>query len=325
MMGEHIKNNNPNGTKVHGRMRRFEKPKDTKHTLSRMLEYLFKNKFLLTLIIIFLIINSGSMLAGSYFLKPLINKYIIPGDFKGLAIGLAELGIIYMSGVIAAYLENRLMVKVAQRTTNSMRKDLFEKMQDLPLKYFDTHTHGELMSRYTNDIDTVQMVLDQSVLQLISSIIMFCGTIIMMIALSPSLFMITGCVILFMVFLSRIIGRKSHKYFQKQQSTLGELNGYIEEMIGGMKVVKVFNHEDEAQKEFDEINENFRETAAKANFLGGIVFPIMGNLNNVCYAATAVFGGLFAIKGHMDIGSLAAFAVFAPNWPAYKSDDYSDE
>lgn len=310
-MSEHIKNNNFSGPKVHGRMRRFEKPKDTKSTLSRMLKYLFRNKFLLMLIIIFLILNSGSMLIGSYFLKPLINKYIIPGDFKGLAIGLAELGIIYMAGVIAAYLENRLMVKVAQRTTNSMRKDLFEKMQDLPLKYFDTHTHGELMSRYTNDIDTVQMVLDQSVLQLISSIIMFCGTIIMMIVLSPSLFMITGCVILFMFFLSRIIGRKSHKYFQKQQSTLGELNGYIEEMIGGMKVVKVFNHEDEAQKEFNKINEDFRETAAKANFLGGIVFPIMGNLNNVCYAATAVFGGLLAIKGNMDIGSLAAFLQYS--------------
>lgn len=310
-MGEHIKNNNSNGPKVHGRMRGFEKPKNTKRTLSRMLGYLFKNSFLLILIIIFLILSSGSMLIGSYFLKPLINKYIIPGNFKGFAVGLAELGVIYLSGVIAAYLENRFMVKVAQRTTNSMRKDLFDKMQDLPLKYFDTHTHGELMSRYTNDIDTVQMVLDQSVLQLISSVIMFCGTIIMMLILSPSLFMITGCVIVFMVFLSRIIGRKSHKYFQKQQSTLGELNGYIEEMIGGMKVVKVFNHEGEAQKEFDEINENFRDTAVKANFLGGIVFPIMGNLNNVCYAATAVFGGLLAIKGSMDIGSLAAFLQYS--------------
>lgn len=289
----------------------FEKPKNLKHTALRLFGYLKNSKLQMAVVVVALILGTASSLAGSYFLKPLINKYILPGDFKGLAGALVILGLIYLVGVAASYIETRFTINMAQRTLNVLRKDLFDKMQGFQLRTFDTHTHGELMSRFTNDADNVQMMLEQSLTELISSILTFIGCIVLMIALSPILFLITACVLILMMFLSKKIGSKSRTYFKSQQKVLGELNGYIEENISGLKEVKVFNHENIIKESFSKLNEQFRSTASSANFLAGIIMPIMGNLNNVSYAATAVFGGILTINGMFDIGSLGAFLQFS--------------
>jgi ATP-binding cassette subfamily B multidrug efflux pump len=290
--------------------RSFERPKDFRAGFSRILGYLKRSKLLVVLIFFLLLANSAAMLAGSYFIKPLINTYIVPGDFAGLALALVGLGCIYLVGVVAAYLQARLTIRLAQRTTNVIRGELFDKMQSLPLRFFDAHTHGELMSRYTNDVDNVQLMLEQSLTQLISSVLTFTGSIAMMIALSPYLFMFAALVLTFMIFASGKIGHKSRTYFQKQQALLGRLNGNIEETIGGLKEVKVFNHEAAMKRAFYEINEDFRASATKANFYAGVIMPIMGNLNNIVYAGTAVFGGMLVVAGRFDVGSLAAFLQY---------------
>jgi ATP-binding cassette subfamily B protein len=292
-------------------VRSFERPKNFKAGFSRLLKYLDRSKLLVALVVLLLLVSSAAMLAGSYFLKPLINKYIIPGDFAGLAKALFLLGCIYLLGVIASYLQSRLTIRLAQRTINIIRGELFDRMQGLPLRFFDTHTHGELMSRYTNDVDNVQLMLEQSLTQLVSSTLTFAGSIVMMIVLSPLLFVFTAVVLAVMIFMSGKIGAKSRKYFQKQQALLGELNGNIEEAIGGLKEVKVFNHEEAMKTAFSGINEEFRGAATKANFYAGVIMPIMGNLNNIVYAGTAVFGGMLTIAGRFDIGSLAAFLQYS--------------
>ncbi len=298
----------PGGGPMH--MRGFERPKDVRKTLRRLLQYLDNRKLALAAVFVLMLVGTGSMLASNYFLKPLINDYIIPGDFSGLARALVVLGIIYLLGVLASYLQNKIMVVTAQQTTNRIRRDLFVKMQGLPLKFFDTHPHGDLMSRYTNDIDNVQMALDQSLIQFLSSGLTLIGSIVMMLILNPLLFLITLLVLVIMIFLSGKIAGKSMKNFKAQQQNLGHVNGYVEETIDGLKIVKVFTHEDEAIVEFKKRNEAYRQSATKANFLAGIVMPVMFNLNNIAYAATAMFGGILAVVSSFDIGSLAAFLQY---------------
>ncbi len=295
----------------------FERPKDARKTILRLLGYLNNRKLLLALVVIFMLVSTASNLIGSYFLKPLINDYILPGDFSGLAAALAGLGGIYLAGVAASYLQSRLMVQVAQTTTNRMRQELFVKMQRLPLKFFDTRTHGDLMSRYVNDLDNVQMALEQSMVQLFSSALSFIGAVVMMVVLSPVLSIITFLMLGLMVFLSGKLAGRSRKYFREQQATLGNVNGYIEEMVDGLKVVKVFNYENAAINEFKRRNEAYRKSAAEANFYAGVVMPIMGNLNNITYALTALFGGILAVLTSFDIGSLAAFLQYSRQvgWP----------
>lgn len=289
----------------------FEKPKDARKAVRRLIQYIGHSKWLLLGVVIMLLISSGSMLAGNYLLKPMINNYILPGDFKGLTTMLIILGMIYLLGVSASFGQGRIMVQVAEKTINILRRDLFNKMQSLPLKYFDSHTHGELMSRYTNDLDTVQTALEQSVTQFISSILTFVGSIIMMMVLSPILSVVTLLVLVLMFVIMKKITGKSRGYFGAQQKNLGMVNGYIEEMVDGLKVVKVFNHEQEAIQNFEKLNENYRESATNANFFAGMVMPILNNLNNIAYAATALFGGILAVMGNFDIGSLASFLQYS--------------
>jgi len=264
----------------------------------------------LLVVMVLVVINSGSALAGNYFLKPLLNNYILPGDFAGLGHALALLAGIYGAGVIAAYGQSRLMVHVAQRTSNTLRRDLFVKLQSLPLSYFDAHTHGELMSRYTNDIDAVQMAFEMSLVQLMSSSITFIGALVLMLALSRTLFLVTFAVLALMTFIMGEVTAKSRIGFQDQQRNLGDMNGYIEELVDGLKVVKVFSHERPAIAEFQQRNEAYRQAAVTANFFGGVSFPIVGNLTHISYAATAVVGGLLAVWGRFDIGSLAAYLQY---------------
>jgi ATP-binding cassette subfamily B protein len=294
-----------------GGMRGFEKPKNAKQTMLRLMGYLMNYRLSLVAVIIMLLINTASSLAGNYFLKPLINDYILPGNFTGLAGALGILAGIYLAGVAASYLQSRIMMITAQKTTNKLRSDLFDKMQSLPLKYFDSHTHGELMSRYTNDIDNIQMSLEQSVTSLIFSALLFVGTIVMMLVLSPILFIVTFMVMALTIFIISKITGKSAAYYKDQQRTIGQLNGFIEELVDGQKVVKVFNREENAIKEFEQLNENYRKAATNANFYAGVIMPISMNLNNISYAATAVFGGILTVYGRFDIGSLAAFLQYS--------------
>jgi ATP-binding cassette subfamily B protein len=289
----------------------FQKPKNVGATIRRILAYFGASKYALIVVCILLVISTGSALAGSYFLKPLVNNYIIPGNFKGLAVALAVLAVIYLIGVVASYSQGRVMVTIGQKTANLMRKDLFGMMQDLPLRFFDTHTHGELMSRFTNDIDNVEMAIEQSVVQLISGVLTFVGTLVMMLVLSPILFAVAAVVLAFMIFLSTKLSKKSTVYYRAQQKSLGDLNGYIEEMVDGLKVVKVFGHEQVTSSEFAGLNEEFRSSAATATFLSGVVMPLMGNLSRICYATVAIAGGVLAITGHLDTGSLVAFLQYS--------------
>ncbi|RIE06885.1 ABC transporter ATP-binding protein [Candidatus Cryosericum odellii] len=294
-----------------GRSMAFQKPKNVGATTRRILAYFGRSKYALIVVCIMLIISTGSALAGSYFLKPMVNNYIMPGNFKGLAVALVVLAAIYLVGVIASYFQGRVMVTIGQKTANLMRKDLFEKLQELPLKFFDTHTHGELMSRFTNDMDNVEIAIEQSAISLISSILVFVGTLVMMLILSPILFAVAAVILAFMILLSVILSKKSTVYFRMQQSSLGTLDGYIEEMVDGLKVVKVFGHEQVASSEFSGINDKYRSSATTATFLSGLVMAIMGNLGRILYATVAIVGGVLAIAGHLDIGSLVAFLQYS--------------
>lgn len=289
----------------------FGRPKDLRTTAFRLLTYLKQSRLLVALVTISLMLSTGSMLAGAYFLKPLINNYILPGDFAGLATALAVLGLIYLVGMLAAYVQSRFTVKVSQRTVNMIRRDLFEKMQQLELRYFDRHTHGELMSRYTNDIDFIQLMLEQSLAQLVSGALMFVGAVVLMIILSPTLFIVTAVIVGIMVLLSTKIGGKSRAHFMKQQALIGQLNGHIEESISGLREIKVFSHEAATADAFRALNQRFRSSSSRASFLAGMIMPIMINLNNISYAAVAVFGGILTLMGSFDIGSLAAYLQYS--------------
>ena len=293
-----------------GAMPGFEKPKNTKKIIQRLLGYLSAKKFQLLLVIIMMVLATGARLLGNYLMKPLINDYILPGDFNGLANMLALMAAIYVVGVLSTYGQSRLMLYIAQRMTNTMRRELFTKMQSLPLRYFDTHTHGELMSRYTNDIDNVQMAFEQSLVQLFSSALMFIGANVMMLVLSPVLYLISITIMALMFFFARFFTSRSGKYFKAQQSNLGRLNGYVEEMVDGLKVVKIFNYEKEANKEFKHRNADYREAASQANFFAGVIMPVVMNLNNISYAAVAMVGGLLTVANNFDVGSLASFLQY---------------
>lgn len=287
------------------------RPKNFRGTLMRIFSYLKSNKGLVALVLVALIINSAASIAGSFMLRPLINNYIIPGDMAGLAGGLMALALIYLIGVGAGYIQTRTTVNLAQRTINIIRREMFDKMQELPLQYYDTHTHGELMSRFSNDAENVQTMLEQSLTQLISSCVMFVGVIACMLYLSPILFVVTALVIACMFLVIKTMGKHSRTFFQKQQKVLGQLNGNIEENIGGLKEIKAFNHEQEAADEFSALNQEFREAARSANFFAGAMMPMMVNLNNISYAFSAVVGGILTAFGMFDVGSLASYLQFS--------------
>ena len=271
--------------------------------------YLGRYRALLILVVVLLVVSSACSVAGSYLIKPLINNYILPGDFAGLAGMLCVMGGVYAVGALCSYGYARIMVHVAQNTVAKLRADLFDKMQKLPLKFFDTHTHGELMSRYTNDIETVSEALNNSFASLISCSLTFLGTIIMMIVLSPVLTAITFVMLAVMLLVVKTIGSRSRRYFADQQKAIGAVNGYIEEMIEGQKVIKVFNHESAAKAGFAGLNETYRDAATRAQAYAGAMMPAMGNLSYINYALTCCIGGLLAIRTG-DLGGLAAFLQY---------------
>ena len=288
----------------------FQKPKNLKETIGKLMGYLGRYRLHLCIVAVLLVVSSACSVGGSFLIKPLINDYILPGDFPGLARMLCVMAAVYVAGAVCSYGYARIMVHVSQNTVAKIREDLFEKMQRLPLKYFDTHTHGELMSRYTNDIETVSEALNNSFGSLISCTLTFLGTITMMIILSPILTCITFGMLFVMMLAVKFIGGRSRRYFMQQQKAVGEVNGYIEEMIEGQKVIKVFNHEAAAKREFQALNEAYRKAGTNAQTFAGIMPPTMGNLSHVNYALTCCVGALLAIRSG-DLGGLAAFLTYS--------------
>lgn len=288
----------------------YKKPRNTKRTLLRLISYMGRHKISMFVVGILVIVSSLASVFGTYMLKPIINQYIIPKDIPGLVKALLFMGILYAVGASATLGYNRLMVKTSQKIVKEIRKDLFNHTQTLPLAYFDAHTHGELMSHFTNDVDTIAEALNNSFTLLIQSFITTVGTMVMIVILSFRLSLIVlGCMALMFLFI-RFNGKRSRKYFMEQQKYLGEINGFIEEMVAGQKVEKVFNHENKDFEEFCRRNERLRQASTNAMAYSGLMVPVVVSISYLNYAVSACVGGLFALAGLMDIGSLASYLVY---------------
>ena len=273
-------------------IRAVGKPKNAGATLKRLLSYMLKTKWMLVAVFIFVVFTSLAGVIGTSMLDPIINETILPlvgtspvfEDFLPLLRMIILLAIVYVIGALSSYFQQFLMIRISNRALNNIRRDLFNRLEDLPIKYFDTHTHGEIMSRFTNDVDTVREAMSQGITQLMSSAITITATFIAMLIKSPLLTMFIILMLIVMLFITKFIGARSSKNFRLQQKALGRANGYIEEMIEGQKVVKVFCHEDVVEGEFAQLNENLRQAATSANTYASIIMPIMGNLSYVNYA-----------------------------------------
>ena len=288
----------------------FQRPKDMRGTFKKLMGYVGKYKGSLALVAVCLIVSSAASVATSYMLKPLLNNYIIPGDFPGLFRMLLLMGGLFALSSLCSYAYARIMVHVAQHTVAALRQDLFDRLQELPIRYYDRHQSGDLMSRFTNDIDTVSEMLNSSFASIISNVLTFVGTVAMMLVLNPWLTLITFLFLGLMAVVVKTVGGRSRTSFQRQQAALGAMNGYIEEMIEGQKVIKVFNHEDEAITRFTGLNNGYRDAATAAQAYAGMMMPAMGNLSKINYAVTCCVGGLLAIGGVFDVGSLGAYLLY---------------
>lgn len=236
----------------------YRRPENTKKTLKKLMHYMGIHKWSLILVALLVLIGSGANIFGTYLLKPVINNYILPGDIPGLIKMVIFMGIMYLCGVLATWGYNQLMVHTAQKVVSEIRQDLFDHTQKLPLSYFDAHTHGELMSRFTNDVDTITEALNNSFAMMIQSFAMITGTITMILVLSVRLSLIVIAFLILMLVFIKFNGRRSRKYFSRQQKCLGSINGFVEEMVAGQKVEKVFNHEKQDFEEFCRRNEALR-------------------------------------------------------------------
>ena len=288
----------------------FSRPKDTKKTVAQMLRYLGRHRWTMAVIAALVALSAGANITGTYLLKPVINTYIIPGDLPGLARMVIFMAGLYLTGAASCYGYNQLMVRVTQKVVSEIRFDLFTHAQRLPLNYFDTHTHGELMSRFTNDVDTITEALNGSFTMLIQSFITITGTLIMLVVLDWRLSMIVFVFLAFMMAFIRFNGRRSRKYFTQQQKYLGSINGFVEEMVAGQKVEKVFNHEPQDFEEFCRRNEAYRKASTKALTYSGMTIPTIMSLSYVNYAVSACVGGLFAMAGLTDLGTVASYLVY---------------
>ncbi len=302
------------------KMQAPQKPRDVKKTISRVFSYLSDYKGLMVAVVFFLIFSSLANVAGTYFLRPLINDYITPAiteenpDLSGFAGMLLLIAGMYVLGAASTYFANLSMLKVGTRTLCTVRKELFEKLQSLPIKYFDTHTHGELMSRFSNDVDALREMLSNSVNQIINTVVQVSAIFIIMITMSWQLTCLVIGTFIVMMFVVTVVGGKGGKFFAKQQIELGKVNGYIEEYVEGQKVVKVFCHEDKTKADFEVINNRLCNASTSANTFANILMPIMGNLANAHYALTAVVGALLAINGVLDLGTVALFVQFTKSF-----------
>lgn len=305
------------------KMKGVAKPKNSKKTIKRLLHYLGEFKFLIVVLLFVTLISVGASVLGDTLIKPALNNYIIPlftratsgevltiKDFFPFIKMLCIIACVFVLGACATWGNSRIMLHISTNTLYKIRTDLFHKMETLPLKYYDTHTHGELMSLYTNDVDTLREMMSQTLPQLITSVINVAALFVMMTITSPLLTALVILTLVLMMFLATKVGKKSARAFRDQQKNIGNLNGYIEEMIAGQKVVKVFNHTKKCKEEFAVLNDNLQESSTRANTFANILGPIMGNLSHAQYALVAIVGALLVIKGKSDIGSIAAFLQY---------------
>lgn len=298
------------------------KPKNTKGTAIRLLKYVGKQKALFAGMIIFALVSSIATVSASLFMKPIIDDILTPMIGKPFTSEytvplfkmLALMGGVFLLGAAASFWQSRCSVFLTQRTLNTIRKELFDAVSDLPVSYFDSRPNGEIMSRFTNDVESLRMFLSQGLTQLVSSGIMIVGSFFIMLVLSWPLTVLVIITMIVMVFVTKSLGKQSARFFKKQQKELGEVNGYIEEIIEGQKIVKVFNHEDEVTAHFGEINENLRKASTSANTFASMLGPIMNNLSHINYAITAAAGGLLVVKGFMTVGDIITFLQYTRNF-----------
>jgi ATP-binding cassette subfamily B multidrug efflux pump len=304
-----------------GQMRPVKKVK--KGTFTRVVKYMFQDYMpQMILVVACIFISVFCMLQGTLFQKTLIDSYILPmlksgsTDFTPLASAILKLIGILSVGILASFLYNRIMVTVSQGTMEKMREEIFSHMETLPIRYFDTHSHGDIMSVYTNDVDTMRQVISQTIPNVISSSITIISSFVSMILLSIPLTLVSLMMIGLMMIVVMKIGGKSSKYFMEQQKSLGQLNGYVEEMIQGVKVVKVFCHEKESVEGFEKNNEQLRVSANNANKFANIMMPIMGNLGNISYVLIAVVGAGLSLSGltGLTLGTLVSFLTLNKNF-----------
>ena len=306
----------------------MQKPKNAFGAFKRILSYMAEYKALLLLVVVFIICSSLANVIGTSFLQKIIDNYLTPlikdsGNaelYRGFMAVLGQMMLVYVIGALCTFGYSRIMLNISTKTLFKIRTDLFTHMETLPIKYFDTHTHGELMSRYTNDIDTIREMLSNAVSSFISSAVTIIGVFVMMVYYSWQLTLVSIGMLLVILFLTGKIGGKSGKYFKEQQKEIGAVNGYIEEMIDGQKVVKVFVHEKQAKEEFEQLNNRLCEASTNANTFANILGPVNNNLGHVQYALTAVVGGILAINGvhsfsgPIMVGTVVAFLQYTRNF-----------
>ena len=310
------------------RQKGFGKPKNAKKTIGRILQYMGKFKALWLVVFLCVIVSSGASVIGTYLIKPALNNYIIPmigqqnPDFTGFMKLLLGVFVLFIVGVIAGWCNSRLMIYISTNLLFNVRCDLFNRLEKLPIRYYDAHTHGELMSRFTNDTDALREMMSQTIPQLFSSIITVTSVFVMMISLSPML-TILMLVTMFLITLSMAaVGKRSANAFRENQKCVGELNGFIEEMVEGQKVIKVFNHEPKAIEQFNVLSDNLRKAGTAAMTYGGLMGPMMNNFSHMQYAVVAITAAAFMILGEggaisfnwftgvMNLGTIAAFLQY---------------
>ncbi|MCR5040531.1 MAG: ABC transporter ATP-binding protein/permease [Clostridia bacterium] len=293
-----------------------------KAVLKRLLSYFIPYKWTMLAVFACIILSAVAQTRGAQFIQTVIDDHITPmltsgsRDFGPLALAIVQMAVLYAVGVVSALLYNRLMVNVGQGIQKSIRDGMFSKMQTFPISFFDTHPFGDVMSHYTNDIDTLRQMISQSIPQAISSLVTIVTVFVFMVATDVVMTAFVLLTIAFMAVFIKLIGGRSGKYFVKQQSSLGKLNGFIEERVTGQKVIKVFNHEQANKEEFDVLNDELYENSSKANIFANILFPVMGNLTNLQYVLVAIFGGALAIKGvnGLTLGTVIAFLQLSHNF-----------
>ncbi len=292
------------------------KPQNSKVTILRLLHYLGEDKKKLFLALFCILISTTGSLFGSYLLRPIINTYIVPvdggiGSITGLFLGVSVMFFSYLIAVIGNYIQAKIMTKVAQSALNRIRKELFHKMQGLSVRFYDSNSTGDLMSRFTNDVDMIGQMLSNTLTQLFAGILTIVGALGLMLYTNLWLSLVTVIMTPIMIRAGVFVAKKSRKYYTTQQGALGAVNGYVEEMITGQKIVKIFNHEGIVKEEFSILNEALRSNQVKAQFFGGIMGPVMGNLGQANYAITGIVGVLLCITRGFDVGGLSVFLNFS--------------
>lgn len=304
------------GKHERGRQIKGSLPQNAGATIRRLMSYLKEYKIHMGTAMFCVITGTLASLSGSYMLRPIINQYIAPsggqkGSIHGLAKGLVTMGIVFLIGIIANYVQSRIMLTVAQKALQKVRDDLFTSIQNLPVRFYDTNNTGDLMSRFSNDADVIGQMLSSTLIQLFTGTLSILGTLVLMIYTNIWLTLVTLTIIPVMMKAGGYVASRSQKYFSAQQSSLGAVNGYIEEIISGQRVVKVFCHEDVAEEEFEILNEDLRDNMIHAQFFGSVIMPVMGNLSQLNYILTACIGGLLCVLRGFDVGGLTVFLNFS--------------